>query len=358
MLRKFLLLSLLLLLVSGLALTMAWRQFNDYLDQPIASLEQAVDIQVAPGSSVTRVVYQLANQGLLLQPRILVYYLRAMDQVSLQAGEYHVDVGTTPRQLMAKLASGDVKYYQVTLLEGWTIKQALAHLKQQPALEHELDASQLEQFLARMGTDQGYPSAEGLFFPDTYRYVRGMSDISLLERARQDMQETLAEWWPGRAENLPLSSPYQALILASIVERETAVDREREEIAGVFINRLVKGMRLQTDPTVIYALGDSYKGNITRRDLRVDSPYNTYRVAGLPPTPIALPSRRSIEAVLHPAKTDSLYFVARGDGSHQFSATLEQHNQAVQEYQVRNRVKNYRSVPTEAASGKSGSGNG
>jgi UPF0755 protein len=358
MLRKFIFLLIVSLVVLGLALTMGWRQLNEYLDRPIAALDQSLDFQVESGSSITRVVYDLANKGLLLQPRVLVYYLRAMNQVSLQAGEYQLPVGITPRQLLDKLARGDVKYYQVTLLEGWTIKQALAHLHQQQALNRRLEAPGLAEFLIRLGADPRYPSPEGLFFPDTYRYVRGMSDENLLTTAYQTMQQTLTTEWPGRADSLPLSDSYEALVLASIVEKETAVDSEREQIAGVFINRLEKGMRLQTDPTVIYALGDAYQGNITRRDLRVDSPYNTYRFAGLPPTPIALPSRRSIEAVLHPAITDNLYFVARGDGSHQFSATLEQHNKAVQEYQVRNRAKKYRSVPTATSPIKAGLGNG
>jgi UPF0755 protein len=358
MLRKIVLLSTVSLMGLALALAMGWRQFNDYLDRPIAALSQTLDFQVEPGSSITRVVYELANKGLLQQPRVLVYYLRVMGQVSLQAGEYQLPVGITPRQLLGKLARGDVKYYQVTLLEGWTIKQALAHLHQQHALNRQLEVTGLVDFMVRLGADPSYPSPEGLFFPDTYRYVRGMSDENLLTIAYQTMQRTLTAEWPDRADSLPLSNSYEALILASIVEKETAVDSEREQIAGVFINRLERGMRLQTDPTVIYAMGDAYQGNITRRDLRVDSPYNTYRFAGLPPTPIALPSRRSIEAVLHPATTDNLYFVARGDGSHQFSVTLEQHNQAVQEYQVRNRAKKYRSVPTATASSKAGHGNG
>jgi UPF0755 protein len=345
-LKKLLVAALLLLLALGVAAAFGWQRFTTWLDQPITSLTEPVDILVEPGSSVTRVVHQLANQGLLQQPRLLVYYLRATDQLSLLAGEYQLPVGITPRQLLAKLATGDVKYYEVTVVEGWTIKQALAQLHQQEALAQTIAPDSLDELLRRLDPQAQYPSPEGLFFPDTYRYVRGMSDAELLTRAYQIMQQTLADAWPAREENLPLASPYEALVLASIVEKETAVDSEREEIAGVFTSRLRKGMRLQTDPTVIYALGDSYQGNIRRKDLQVDSPFNTYRVTGLPPTPIALPSKRSIEAALHPAKTGNLYFVARGDGSHQFSPTLEAHNKAVQEYQVRNRVKNYRSVPS------------
>lgn len=345
MLKKLLLFLILLLLAVAIGLAVGWQRFEDYLDQPIASLQQPTDIQVAPGSSVTRVVYQLAEKGLLQQPRLLVYYLRASEQLALQAGEYELAPGMTPRQVLQALARGDVKYYQLTLVEGWTIRQALDHLHGQEALSRQVDADGLDQFLQQIDKEPLSRAPEGLFFPDTYRYTRGMSDADLLARAYKIMQQTLAEAWASRAEGLPLASPYEALILASIVEKETAVDSEREEIAGVFINRLNKGMRLQTDPTVIYALGENYSGNITRKDLQVDSPFNTYRIKGLPPTPIALPSRRSIEAALQPATTGNLYFVARGDGSHKFSATLQQHNSAVEEYQVRNRAKNYRSVP-------------
>ncbi len=349
MLKKLLVALILLLLVAGVGLAVGWQRFGGYLDQPVPGLAKPVDIEVAPGSSVTRVVYQLADQGLLQQPRLLIYYLRATEQLSLQAGEYQLSPGMTPRQILQKLAKGEVKYYQVTLVEGWTIKQALDHLHREKPLVRELDGDSLEEFLLKIDDKPLSTSPEGLFFPDTYRYTRGTSDAVLLTRAYRIMKATLAEAWASRVEGLPLKNPYQALILASIVEKETAVDSEREEIAGVFINRLRKGMRLQTDPTVIYALGEGYDGNITRKDLRVDSPFNTYRVAGLPPTPIALPSRRSIEAALNPATTENLYFVARGDGSHQFSATLAQHNQAVQEYQIRKRAKNYRSVPLEPA---------
>ncbi len=350
MLKKLSLILLLLFLVAGVGITVGWQRFDAYLDQPIASLEQTIDIQVAPGSSVTRVVYQLADKGLLEQPRLLIYYLRVTEQLSLQAGEYQLSPGMTPRQILQKLGRGDVKYYQVTLVEGWTIEQALTHLHSQEALLQQLDAGALGEFLLQIDKTPPSTSPEGLFFPDTYRFTRGTSDAKLLTRAYRIMQQKLAAAWASRVEGLPLDSPYQALILASIVEKETAVDSEREEIAGVFINRLNKGMRLQTDPTVIYALGDNYDGNITRKDLQVDSPFNTYRIAGLPPTPIALPSQRSIEAVLKPATTQNLYFVARGDGSHTFSATLEQHNKAVQQYQIKNRAKNYRSVPAAPSS--------
>ncbi len=352
MLKKLLLLSFVLLLALAVGLFVVWKKFDRYLDQPIAGLHEPVEIMVEPGSSVTRVIHQLADRDLLRQPRLLVYYLRATDQTGMQAGEYRIPAAISPRQLLARLARGEVKYYELTLLEGWTVRQSLDHMSQQPALEHELTDADMTDFLRILDREGRYPSAEGLFFPDTYRYVRGMSDKDLLTTAYGKMQQTLADEWPGRAEKLPLSSPYEALILASIVEKETAVDSEREQIAGVFTSRLVKGMRLQTDPTVIYAMGENYHGNIRRKDLQLDSPYNTYRVAGLPPTPIALPSRRSIEAVLHPLLNGKLYFVAKGDGSHYFSATLEEHNKAVQEYQVRNRAKNYRSAPGKASSKK------
>ena len=331
------------LVAAGLAV--ARQQFNRYLDAPIAALASPRTIVVEPGSSLTRVVHQLAQEGLLQRPQWLVYGLRLTGQPGLLAGEYELQPGTSPRALLHVMSQGLVKTYQVTLLEGWTVRQALEQLQAQESLVHQLDIGDLANLLPQLAVEGDFTNPEGLFFPDTYHYVRGMSDRDLLQGAYRKMQETLDREWPARAEGLPLSSVYEALVLASIVEKETAVDAERELIAGVFIARLRKGMRLQTDPTVIYAMGDSYRGNIKRRDLAIDSPYNTYRFSGLPPTPIALPSLRSIEATLHPQATDKLYFVARGDGSHHFSATLEEHNSAVREFQIRNRRQNYRSTP-------------
>ena len=344
MIRKLAWALVILSLLAGAGAGYAWWYLQRYMDQPIAALDEPLDLVVEPGTSLTRMVYRLADQQVLHYPRALIYYLRFTGQTGLKAGEYRFEPGLTPKGLMQKMARGEHRSYQVTLLEGWTFQQALAHLQQQPALVIALDPGDEQALRDSLGVDPKYPSPEGLFFPDTYSYVRGMSDRDVLRVAYRKMQEVLATYWPGRDDDLPISTPYEALVLASIVERETAVDSERELIAGVFVGRLRKGMRLQTDPTVIYAMGDQYRGNIRRKDLQIDSPYNTYRITGLPPTPIALSSERSIEAALQPAATDKVYFVARGDGSHQFSRTLAEHNRAVREYQL-NRSKDYRSVP-------------
>ena len=339
MIRKLFLISAVLLIVAGGAAGYAWWRLDGYLGRPIAQLTEPLDVVVEPGTSLTRIVYQLAEQDLLQYPRVLVYYLRATKQTELKAGEYRFEPGLTPTALLHKLSIGEHRSYQVMLLEGWTFKQALAHLQAQDVLEKELNPDDMASVMASVGVDSAYASPEGLFFPDTYSYVRGMSDRDLLQTSYRKMQSVLAAYWSERAADLPIATPYEALVLASIVEKETAVDSERELIAGVFVGRLRKGMRLQTDPTVIYAMGDSYKGNIRRKDLQIDSPFNTYRVKGLPPTPIALPAARSIEAALNPAATEKVFFVARGDGSHHFSVTLAEHNRAVREYQL-NRAKN------------------
>ena len=232
---------------------------------------------------------------------------------------------------------------QVTLVEGWTYAQALAALHSHPRLSAILAGLDTEQQLAAMAIEVSHP--EGWFFPDTYRFTAGMSDADILRRAHQRMRQVLAEEWEARSPDLPYEDAYQALIMASIVERETGQPSEREQIAGVFVRRLRSNMRLQTDPTIIYGLGSDFDGNIRRRHLRQATPYNTYVIRGLPPTPIALPGREAIRAALHPDDSQALYFVAKGDGSHQFSNTLEEHNKAVRHYQITQRNKNYRSAP-------------
>lgn len=346
--------ALLLAILAAASLTAAWQQFNRYLDAPIGGLAEPRTVVIEPGSSLTRVVYQLAEEGLLRHPRWLLYALRLTGQPALLAGEYELPADASPREVLRAMSEGRVKSYQVTLLEGWTVRQALTHLQEQASLRRQLDGTDFADLLVQLGVESEHANPEGLFFPDTYHYERGMSDRDVMLGAYRKMQETLARLWPERVDGLPLQSPYEALVLASIVEKETAVDSERELIAGVFIGRLRKGMRLQTDPTVIYAMGDSYSGNISRRDLAIDSPYNTYRVAGLPPTPIALPSLRSLQATLHPADTDKLYFVAKGDGSHYFSVTLEEHERAVREYQIVRRRADYRSTPAPQSESRDG----
>jgi UPF0755 protein len=243
---------------------------------------------------------------------------------------------------------GKVIQYSITLVDGWTFAQALEVVQSNPYLVHRLEGLDADTIMARLGYAGQHP--EGRFMPDTYFFPRGLTDIAFLQRAYQAMQSYLDTAWRSRDVGIPVHTPYEALILASIVEKETGLASERRAIAGVFSRRLIKHMRLQSDPTVIYGMGDSYKGNIRRRDLHSDNAYNTYQHAGLPPTPIALPSRDAIDAVLHPEEGDALYFVSRGDGSHKFSATLEEHNQAVIKYQLKGKIKPFSSFTPSSKS--------
>ena len=293
---------------------------------------------VAPGSSLTQIAQGLKDSGIIDQPRYLSFMGRWNGQASqIQAGEYLLTPGMTPTHLLELLVGGEVVQYSLTLVEGWTFKQMLAAIHQHDKIVKILDVVKPDMLHAavmmRLGADGNHP--EGLFFPDTYHFPRGTTDIEFIRRAHMAMQKRLAQEWQQRDTGLPYKTAYEALIMASIVEKETAVPAERPDIAGVFVRRLEKRMRLQTDPTVIYGLGDGFDGNIRRRDLRADTPYNTYTRHGLPPTPIALPSGEAIHAALHPAAGETLYFVAKGDGSHQFSATLEQHLAAVRKYQLK-----------------------
>jgi len=295
-------------------------------------LQSALILQVEKGASLTRVVRDLEAQGVLKGGDDVLLYARFMDFATrMQAGEYELVAGLSAQGLLNLLASGKVITYQISLIEGWTLAQALAALQAHNAITGTLPASDRVALQAVFGTDE-YP--EGLFFPDTYNFTRGTTDLELLQRARQRMQQTLASSWAARDAGLPFESAYQALILASIVEKETGLREEQAQIAGVFVRRLRLNMRLQTDPTVIYGLGESFDGNLTRAHLQADTPWNTYTRSGLPLTPIAMPGLAAIEATMHPAPGDTLYFVARGDGSHYFSATLEEHNRAVRQYQL------------------------
>ncbi len=248
----------------------------------------------------------------------------------LRAGEYRLEPGMTPSELLQMLTSGQGIQHKVTLVEGMTLEQVRDVLAQHPALMQEGFALRARDLMAALGDKNAI--AEGFFMPETYVFSRGDTDLSVLKRAHEAMQQTLAKLWPERDPDLPLGTPQQALILASIVEKETGIAAERAKIAGVFVNRLRKGMKLQTDPTVIYGLGHAFDGNIRRRDLERDTPWNTYTRTGLPPTPIALPSKAALEAVMHPEKSTALYFVADGRGGHVFSETLDAHNRAVRRY--------------------------
>ncbi len=322
----------LLLLLAGAAALAAWH-VQRFLEGPIGSPEQTHRLVIERGENLRGVARELEAAGMMPEPLLLVALGRWTGQAArIQAGEYRVRGEWRPRELLERLVAGDVVQHELTLVEGWTIDQVRAAVAGHDALEHTLGEVANSGLMAALGLAGGHP--EGRFLPDTYRFPRGTTDRAFLRRAARAMEQVLDEQWERRDPGLPLESPDEALVLASIVEKETAVPAERARIAGVFVNRLRRGMRLQTDPTVIYGLGADYAGDLTREHLRRDTPYNTYTRGGLPPTPIAIPGRAAIHAALHPAETDALYFVARGDGSHVFSETLEAHNRAVRKYQI------------------------
>jgi len=298
---------------------------------------------VERGSSYFQLLTLMQDRGWLKNLLPARIYGRLSVQASnIKAGEYAIPAGTSLRGLLQILIKGEVVTYFVTLVEGRTFKEILHDLSTNNNLTQTLSGLSITEIMGKISTAEEHP--EGRFFPDTYSFTKGESDVDILRRAYRRMETVLEQEWQQRSDRVAVSTPYEALILASIVEKETGVVAERSTIAGVFTRRLKKAMRLQTDPTVIYGLGDSYKGNITRKHLRMDHPYNTYRIPGLPPTPIAMPGRAAIHAVLHPKPGSSLYFVAKGDGSHQFSDTLAEHNRAVKRYQL-SRKQNYRSSP-------------
>ena len=278
-----------------------------------------------------QVARQVADAGIDVEPFALVMLARVTRKANwIKAGSYEVETGLTPLALLAKLTRGDVTQAELALIEGWNFRQFRAALDRHPDLRHDtVDLSDIE-ILQRLGVDASHP--EGLFFPDTYLFARRSSDLDVLRRAYHNQQNVLAREWTRRAGGLPYRDPYEALIMASIVEKETGQAADRPMVASVFINRLRSGMLLQTDPTVIYGLGADFDGDIKKRDLLADTPYNTYIRRGLPPTPIAMPGTAALRAALNPPATDYLYFVARGDGSSAFSRNLDEHNRAVARY--------------------------
>lgn len=312
------------------------------LHQPLKFPSQGWVLEVSSGSSLGKITTALAREGYLSCPRCLVWYARAINQTVVKTGEYEFPAGITALELLEKLNRGEVIQHQVTLVEGRTFRESLKVLWSADKLKHTLVGLSDERIRQQLGIEE--PHLEGLFFPDSYVYTAGMSDADILRQAYERLQRVLKEEWEQREGSLPYQNPYQALIMASIVEKETGAPEERPAIAGVFIRRLRMGMKLQTDPTVIYGLGESYKGNITRQHLQQDTPYNTYTRAGLPPSPIASTGRAAIHAALHPEVGNALFFVGKGDGSHYFSATLAEHEKAVRQYQLQ-RKKDYHSAP-------------
>ena len=299
---------------------------------PLALKSVPMEFTLQPGSSLGSVAVQLHSQGVIPDSWRFRLLARVLGKAArIKAGHYTLGHALTPLALLDKLTQGEVSTREIVFIEGWTFQQMRDALDAHPSVRHETTGLSAAAIMDKLGIKTEQP--EGLFFPAKYYIDPGKSDLSILRRAYETMQQHLDTEWAARASGLPYDTPYQALIMASIVEKETGLSSERPLIAAIFINRLRTGMRLQTDPSVIYGLGVAYDGNLRKRDLQTDTAYNTYTRAGLPPTPIAMPGLDSIHAALHPARSDALYFVAKGDGSHQFSDTLEQHNRAVARYQ-------------------------
>lgn len=332
--RILVLLALLALLVAGL-LYGVWIDYQRFLDTPLDIPAEGLVLEVKPGMGIGMIARELQRQpGLSRPPLYLEAYARLDDLAShLKVGEYALSPGMTPRDVLERIVAGRVIQYSLTVVEGWTFHQLRQALAAHPKIGQTLGDASDADIMTRLGRPGQHP--EGWFLPDTYHFPTGFSDEAFLRRALLAMEQQLAQAWSQRAADLPLNDPYQALILASIIEKESGVAAERPIIAGVFARRLRKEMLLQTDPTVIYGLGAAFDGNLRRRDLMSDTPYNTYTRKGLPPTPIALPGVSALEAAVHPAEGDTLYFVADGQGGHVFSKTLNEHNRAVRRYRLR-----------------------
>ncbi len=311
-----------------------------------APLQIYNDLQytVKPNTTLRKVAMDLMEKELLDYPTALAWVSLARFQKRahlIKAGEYLIPLGTTLQQLLDIMIAGRTIQHSLTIPEGWNFRQMMAAIRQHPQIVQTLGDINKATIMAKLGWPDQHP--EGRFYPDTYHFPTGTTDVEFLQRAYRVMESELKAAWEKRRDDLPLDTPYEALILASIVEKETGVAEERPLIAGVFVRRLKKDMKLQTDPTVIYALAEAFDGDIRKRDLKIDSPYNTYRYKGLPPTPIAMPGRAALYAVAEPADGNTLFFVAKGDGSHYFSATNREHECAVIEYQLKNKAsKSYR----------------
>lgn len=325
----------LLLLVTVLAVSV-WLDARRLMLQPL-KLSEKQRFEIIQGKSFSSALLTLQSRGVFAEersPRYIQIYARLTGQAAaVKAGEYELVPGMNSLDLLALVISGKTVLHELRLIEGWNFEEVKRAIGDNEALVHTLKDA--DHVMGLLGRPELQP--EGRFFPDTYRFPKGTTDLAFLRRAFTAMDHALAQEWQERQPDLPYHSPEEALIMASIIEKETGVPTERAQIAGVFIRRLQKGMKLQTDPTVIYGLGSNYDGNLHRSDLETDTPFNTYTRNGLPPTPICLPGRASLHAALHPDSGGALFFVSRGDGTHQFSDTLEQHNSAVQRYQLRRR---------------------
>jgi len=323
-----------IILLGSLASGWLWMDFKGFMNSRADLPKTGMDIEIVEGDTLASVTQRLYQQGIIVS----TFYPRLAGKIyprltRLKRGEYHLDSHFSHYDMFEKFTSGKVKTYQIRFIEGWTFNEYLSVLQNEPKLRHDLANLKNQQLLDALKLKQSHP--EGWFYPDTYNYQKGASDLQILQSSHQLMREKLDRYWKERDIGLPYETSYDVLIMASLIEKETGLAGERDRIAGVFVRRLNMKMRLQTDPTVIYGMGDSFDGDIRRKDLLKDTPYNTYRRKGLPPTPIAMPSEASISAAVHPAEGTELYFVARGDGSHQFSTTLEEHNRAVRRFQLK-----------------------
>lgn len=338
--------SLFFALCAGLLLALfSYVMMQKAINQPLHLSEPEQLISVSEGSNLTRVTSELETAGIVQQPQWLLLYARLNNLTAIHAGEYQLKRGENGQNLLQKLSAGSVIQYQITFPEGLNLKEWLQRIAKHPKLSIDSQRTSKE-ILDQLHSKYPQENFEGWLFPDTYQFSGVDNVVDILSRAHIKMKKVLDEEWQKRAVGLPYKNAYEALIMASIVEKETGVPSERQQIAGVFVRRLQRGMRLQTDPTVIYGLGDRYQGNITRRHLKEKTPYNTYKIKGLPPTPIGMPGREAIFAALNPDDGEAIFFVAKGDGSHQFSRTLEEHTLAVKQYQLQRR-QDYRSSPKE-----------
>ena len=316
--------------LAAILIAAGWCLWYPYHHLPLKS--SPMEFGINAGSTLRSASQQMVEAGVLKRAWPFEMLTRFVgDAKNIKAGNYEIETGVTPLKLMHKITRGDYSALAITFVEGWTFRQMRKALDDHPALKHDTEGVPDSEVLHRLGVEETSP--EGLFFPDTYHFSQGVSDLNILRRSYQLMHKHLMAQWQERTPELPLATPYEALILASIVEKETGKAVERSTISAVFVNRLRRGMKLQTDPTVIYGLGDSFDGNLRKNHLLSDGPYNTYTRTGMPPTPIAMPGLASLHAALNPARTDALYFVAKGDGSSHFSRSLEEHDRAVTKYQ-------------------------
>jgi UPF0755 protein len=323
------------LIVTGVIVSVAAvGGFQWWAGQPVTTGGDAIPFAIAQGSGVAGAAQQMATAGVPVNPFLFGVLARVTGKAGqIKAGSYELKPDTTPRRLLSQLVRGEFAQESLTIIEGWTFRQMRQAVDAAPNLKHDTAKLSDKELLAKVAPDANYAGPEGLFFPDTYLFAKNASDLQVYKQAHEMMMKHLKTAWEKREPGLPYNDPYQALIMASLVEKETGQKGERAMIAGVFVNRLKTGMLLQTDPTVIYGMGDKYDGKIHKKDLETDTPYNTYTRAGLPPTPIALPGVQSLAAALAPAKTEALYFVSRGDGTSHFSSNLNEHNNAVNQYQ-------------------------